>query len=104
MTPNAHSQQRDKADWLTAFLCFLGGLALTAVVWDISLSLGSAGLGRTSLEVFTGAIASLTFVIARRLRRRARGLFVAGVLTPIVCGLLFFAWLILAFASGDWTF
>jgi hypothetical protein len=99
---NSTDDPAGRASWLVAIGCYLGGAALTAAVWAISQQV--AEFGAVSIQLFFGAAAALSTVIAIPLPKRARAMFIAGVLTPILLGVLFFAWLIWAFAHSDFTF
>jgi drug/metabolite transporter (DMT)-like permease len=91
----------DKADWPQAIGCYFGGAALSVVLGQIAMSIDqdfvTAGVG---FQLFVAVLAAVSVVVARRLPRRARALFVVGVLTPVVVVLLFLVWLLATFTQN----
>lgn len=98
---------RPRASWPVALAWGFGGSVLTCAVAALAMRLGTLPLGAAAGEAvqltgIAGVIAAV--LIALRLPRRARAMFVAGVVTPLVLFALFVIWLIWALSQSNFTF
>src|SRR4051812_26164736 len=98
MTTNEHTSDQERAGWPFAIACYVGGSALTSATWAIAMNIG------VGVQLFVAALTVVALVIAVRLPRRARAMFVAGALTPVALAAAVVAWLIWAFSQSNLTF
>ena len=101
MTPT-----RPTSTWPVAIGWWFAGSLLTLVTAAVA---GAAahlllGFGAYEVQLLAIPIVWLTVVIAKRLPRRARAMFVTGVCTPIVLSVVAVIWLIWAISQSNFTF
>ena len=98
---------RPTSSWPVAIAWWFGGAFLTVITWLMAMNyvgaiagaFGDIGVRFLALIVVGGAA-----IVAERLPRRARAMFVAGFVTPILLGLAFVIWLIWALSQSNFTF
>lgn len=98
---------RPVSTWPIAVGCWFGGFLCTAVTAIVTGAVAdelAAYAGTGLAEVLVLAAVATVVVVAIRLPRRARAMFIAGVVTPIVLGIAFVVWLIWAFSQSNFTF
>lgn len=96
-----------KASWPVSLGWFVVGAFVTitsgSIAGILAGNLGS-GAGGMAAQLAVGAGIISVFFVARELPRRARALFVAGAVAPVVLAVIAFALLLWALAHSNFTF